>query len=65
MCLGEPRGRLLDSDLAANLTRSWGGDAAQPSSLMFAKFSPDGERVAYVRENNLYVEDLPSGRSPG
>jgi len=28
---------------------------------MFAKFSPDGTRVAYVRENNLYVEDLASG----
>ena len=28
---------------------------------MFAKFSPDGRRVAYVRENNLYVEDLASG----
>ena len=25
---------------------------------MFAKFSPDGTRVAYVRENNLYVQDL-------
>ncbi len=34
-----------------------GGDAA-PSSLMFAKFSPDGSRVAYVRDNNLYVENL-------
>jgi dipeptidyl-peptidase-4 len=29
---------------------------------MFAKFSPDGSRVGYVRENNLYVEDLASGR---
>ena len=28
---------------------------------MFAKFSPDGGRVGYVRENNLYVEDLGSG----
>jgi dipeptidyl-peptidase-4 len=28
---------------------------------MFAKFSPDGGRVAYVRENNLYVEDIVSG----
>ena len=28
---------------------------------MFAKFSPDGSRVGYVRENNLYVEDLASG----
>ena len=25
---------------------------------MFAKFSPDGLKVAYVRENNVYVEDL-------
>ena len=29
---------------------------------MFATFSPDGGRVAYVRENNLYVEDLATGR---
>lgn len=36
-----------------------GGDA-QPSTLMFAKFSPDGRRVAYVRERNIYVEDLQS-----
>ncbi|MHC4227994.1 MAG: DPP IV N-terminal domain-containing protein, partial [Planctomycetota bacterium] len=28
-----------------------GGDA-EPSTLMFAKFSPDGKRVAYVREKN-------------
>lgn len=26
------------------------------SSLMFAKFSPDGKKVAYVSENNIYVE---------
>lgn len=37
-----------------------GGDA-EPSTLMFAKFSPDGGRVAYVIKNNIYVEDL-SGR---
>ncbi len=43
--------------------RLWqlGGEAAKPSTLMFAKFAPDGRRVAYVRENNLYVEDLTSG----
>ncbi len=34
-----------------------GGDA-KPSTLMFAKFSPDGSKVAYVREHNIYVEDL-------
>ena len=41
--------------------RQLGGREAKPSTLMFAKFSPDGGRVAYVRENNLYVEDLGSG----
>ena len=28
---------------------------------MFAKFSPDGRRVAFVRDHNLYVEDLADG----
>src|SRR5690606_8318890 len=31
------------------------------SSLMFAKFSPDARRVAYVSKNNIYVEDLATG----
>jgi dipeptidyl-peptidase 4 len=31
------------------------------SSLMFAKFSPDGTKAAYVSEHNVYVEDLASG----
>ena len=34
-----------------------GGDAPE-SSLMFAAFSPDGIRVAYVRANDLYVQEL-------
>jgi len=38
--------------------RKLGGPDAKPSSLMFAKVSPDGQKVAYVRENNLYVENL-------
>jgi dipeptidyl-peptidase 4 len=38
-----------------------GGDAPE-SSLMFATFSPDSTRVAYVRANNLYVEDLATAR---
>ena len=38
-----------------------GGDA-KPSTLMFAKFSPDGTKVGYVRENDLYVEDLTSSK---
>lgn len=31
------------------------------SSLMFAKFSPDAKKVAYVSEHNLFVEDLATG----
>ncbi|MBP90838.1 MAG: S9 family peptidase [Planctomycetaceae bacterium] len=34
------------------------GGEAQPSSLMFAKFSPDGKKVAYVRDNDIFVEEL-------
>ncbi|WP_020476000.1 S9 family peptidase [Zavarzinella formosa] len=37
-----------------------GGDA-KPSSLMFAKLSPDGQAVGYVRENNLFVEPADGG----
>ncbi len=37
------------------------GKSLAPSSLMFAKFSPDGNSIAYVYENNLYVEDYESG----
>ena len=37
------------------------GAGKPESTLMFAKFSPDGTRVAYVRANDLYVEDLASG----
>ena len=33
------------------------------SSLQFAKFSPDGSRVAYVSEHNIYVEDLSTGQA--
>jgi len=34
-----------------------GGDA-KPSTLMFAKFSPDGRYVAYLRDRNIYVQNL-------
>jgi dipeptidyl-peptidase-4 len=37
--------------------RQLGGDV-EPATLMFAKFSPDGSRVAYVRENNIHVQHL-------
>ena len=38
------------------------GGSAPASSLMFAKFSPDATRVAYVRANNIYVERLSDHR---
>jgi dipeptidyl-peptidase-4 len=34
------------------------GQELEDASLMFAKFSPDGSRVAYVSRHDLYVEDL-------
>lgn len=37
------------------------GGNSPASSLMYAEFAPDGTRVAYVRANNLYVQDLNSG----
>ncbi|MFK5973722.1 MAG: S9 family peptidase [Flavobacteriaceae bacterium] len=37
------------------------GKSLPTSSLMFAKFSPDGNTIAYVSENNLYSEDYASG----
>ena len=39
-----------------------GEKEAKPSTLMFAKFSPDNEKVGYVRENNIYVENLGNGK---
>ncbi len=36
------------------------GTSLKTASLMFAKFSPDGGRVAYVSENNIFVEELIS-----
>lgn len=37
------------------------GGNAKPASLMFAKLSPDGKQVGYVRENNLFVEPVGGG----
>jgi dipeptidyl-peptidase-4 len=34
------------------------GKSLPASSLMFAKFSPDGSKTAYVSGHNIYVEDL-------
>jgi dipeptidyl-peptidase-4 len=31
---------------------------AKPSTLMYAKFSPDSQYIAYMRENNIYIESV-------
>lgn len=38
------------------------GKSLPPSSLMFAKFSPDGNSIAYVSNNNLYSEDYATSK---
>ncbi|MBK7598209.1 MAG: S9 family peptidase [Acidobacteria bacterium] len=55
------RGDYWMVDLKSGKLQKLGG-AAKPSSLMFAKFSPDATRVGYVRENNIYIENLSDGR---
>ena len=52
------RGDYWVFDLKAGSLRKLGGANAKPATLMFAKFSPDGQRVGYVRDNNIYVENL-------
>ncbi len=58
----DTRGDYWLVDRNKNTLRQIGKDRPA-SSLMFAKFSPDGKKVAYVSEHNLYVEDLESGQS--
>jgi dipeptidyl-peptidase-4 len=37
------------------------GKSVERTTMMFAKFSPDASKVAYVSKNNLFVEHLESG----
>ncbi|HEY3221569.1 MAG TPA: S9 family peptidase [Gemmatimonadales bacterium] len=57
------RGDYWVLDLAGWTLKKLGG-TGPASTLMFAKFSPDGGRVGWVRygEYNLYVEDIASGK---
>lgn len=38
------------------------GKEVEPATMMFAKFSPDASKVAYVSKQNIYVEDLSDGQ---
>jgi dipeptidyl-peptidase-4 len=55
------RGDYWVLDRTSNKLTKLGGDA-KPSTLMFAKLAPDGKRAGYVRDNNLYVENLSDGK---
>ncbi|MGZ5497200.1 MAG: S9 family peptidase [Candidatus Aminicenantales bacterium] len=55
------RGDFWTYELATGRLRPLGRDF-EASSLMFAKLSPDGRKAAYVVKNNIYAEDLATGR---
>lgn len=57
----ETRGDYWVLDLKTGVLRQVGKERPA-SSLMFAKFSPDGSKVGYVSNNNIYVEDVTSGK---
>lgn len=57
----ETRGDYWVFDLRQRTLKKLGGDAP-PSSLLFATFSPDGRRVAYVHQNNVFAQSLDSLR---
>ncbi|WP_286823616.1 MULTISPECIES: S9 family peptidase [unclassified Idiomarina] len=46
-------------NLNNNELRQLGGNAPE-STLQFAKFNPQGTKVAFVMQNNIYVQDLSS-----
>lgn len=48
-------------DLSTKKLQQLGGNA-EASTLQFAKFDPHATRVAYVMNNNIYVENLSSSR---
>ncbi|MGI6401119.1 MAG: DPP IV N-terminal domain-containing protein [Thermoguttaceae bacterium] len=57
------RGDYWIRDRKNDVFRKLGGDFAPEASLQFAKISPDGTRVGYVCNNNVYVEDILSGKN--
>ena len=56
------RGDYWVLDRKTGMLRKLGGDAPE-ASLMYAKFNPEATKVAYMKSNDIYVEDLASGQS--
>jgi dipeptidyl-peptidase-4 len=55
------RGDYWVLDLESDRLQQLGG-GAEESTLMFAKFSPQADRVAYVQANDVYIERLSDGQ---
>lgn len=53
-----PRGNYYVYDIASKKTIALSDKGKQ----MFPTFSPDGKKIAYVRDNNLYIRDLASNQ---
>jgi dipeptidyl-peptidase-4 len=58
----DTRGDYWVLDLGSHELKQVGKDRPA-SSLLFAKFSPDGSKVAYTSEHNVYVEELANGQT--
>ncbi len=58
----DTRGDFWVYDFKTKKLQQIGADKPE-ASLMFAKFSPDASKVAYVSGHNIYVEDLATGNS--
>ncbi|MFC6441596.1 S9 family peptidase [Bowmanella sp. JS7-9] len=56
------RGDFWVLNLNTNALYQLGGKEPKAKSLMFAKFSPDSSKVAYVQDNNLFTETLGSSK---
>lgn len=54
------RGDFWLLNLETNKLQQLGGEQPEPKKLMFAKFSPDSSKVAYVRDNNIYMQAVGS-----
>jgi dipeptidyl-peptidase-4 len=54
------RGDYWVLNLKGGALKKLGGSGLE-ATLMYAKFSPSGDRVAYVRRGNIYVERLADG----
>jgi dipeptidyl-peptidase-4 len=57
----ETRGDYWMLNLASKQLKKLGNGLPE-TSLMFAKFSPDNSKVAYVSEYNVFTEDLSTGK---